>query len=196
MNRERRIAAVGWAATEEWAVWNVGEAANQAEQLAAARVSDPVAARAAAAGIRALDQHALTQAGTWSLGVWLPDPYSGRAAATVLMRAVAPDGPRRLTLDELHEWAGRPPRARGVRITDCAAGTGELAVGPAVLQMVEMVPRFSRRITTQLNWFVLPPGTSDTVLCQFETEHPDLVAALGVESNVVTDNLVITLEDA
>jgi len=189
----RQIVHIEWGASEDWAVWSVGEGRTHAAEIAAKRVRDANALTAATAGIRALDEYATQQPGTWSLGVWLPDTGTGRAAATVLVRTIQPDGPHRMTQDELLAWACMPPRTRGVKVLTVEAAAGEVAAGPVVLQVVETVPRFSRRITAAMNWYILPPGTDEIVLCQFETEQMDLFEAMSQETNTVTDSVVVHL---
>lgn len=192
----RPIVNLEWAASEAWLVWDVGGGADLAGSLDARDDIPQELAPAVAAGIGALDDHHLNQPGTWSAGVWLPDRETCEAAATFALRVVDPDGSRRLTQDELIRWADKPARTRGVRVVDCAAEPGDLSAGPAVLQVLETVTRPSRNIMLQMNWFVLPPGTDQIVLCQFDSEHPYLTDALGWESNIITDSLVVRLGES
>ena len=175
-------------------MWNAGEGTEHAERIAARRVGEPDVLAPVAAGIRALDRLAQETAGTWSLGVWLPDASTGEAAATLLVQTVAPDGPHRMTPDQLLAWTDRRPRIPGHKVLDVAAEPGEVDAGPVVIQVLTSVPRRSGRITAQVSWFVLPPGTEEMVLCRFDADHPALVDALIPQTAYVADSLVVHLE--
>ncbi|MDM8085058.1 hypothetical protein QUV83_09810 [Cellulomonas cellasea] len=191
--RSRPIIDLEWGASDTWLVWNIGGGAELAGSLGANSDIPDEFTTAVAAGIGALEGHHANQPGTWSAGVWLPDRQACEVAATLAIRVVDPDRPHRLTQEELIRWAGRPTRTRGVRVMDCAAVPGNLSAGPAVLQILETVTRPSRQVMLQMNWFVLPPGTDQIVLCQFDSEHPYLTDALGWETNVITDSLAVRL---
>ncbi|MGN8244451.1 hypothetical protein ACTHAM_001354 [Cellulomonas soli] len=197
MSATRRIAQVRWGATEDWVIWAAGDGTQNAEALAAPMHEDPGMVHAIAQGIRAMDCEVLTdQPGTLSMGVWLPDPHTRTMAGTVLVRLIEPEPTGRMTQQELLAWAVRPPKMKRTRVLHVEASPGQVAAGPVVLQLLETVTRPSRKVMTRLSWFILPPDTDQTVLCQFDTEHPALVDALGWETNTVTDSVVVHLEDA
>ncbi|MGN8244449.1 hypothetical protein ACTHAM_001352 [Cellulomonas soli] len=156
----------------------------------------PDHAPAVAAGIRALENRYLDEGGTWSAGIWLPDRQSCEPVSTVAIKVVEPDGPQRMSQADLVRWANKPPRTKGVRYVQVGVSPGNLTAGPAVFQILETVTRPSRRVMLQMNWFVLPPGTEQIVLCQFDSEHPELTDAIGWQTNVVTDTLAVHLTES
>lgn len=192
----RRISHVKWGAPEDWVVWNAGEGPERANALAATMHDDPHMIHAIAEGIRALDADAPgSHPGTTSMGVWLPESGARDLAATVLVRVLEADSGGRLAQGELLDWAGRPGRVKGVKVLGVDTSPGEVEAGPAVLQVLETASRWSRKINVRMNWFILPPGTEQIVLCQFDTSYPSMVDALGWETNAITDSLSVLLEE-
>lgn len=60
--------------------------------------------------------------------------------------------------------------------------------------MARLLSGSSRQVITHLTWYVLPPGTDQVVACRFETANPYLLEDLGMQTNLITDSLVVDLE--
>lgn len=187
-----------------WVVWAAGDGASTADTLVAANASPTAGALAAA--VRTFDDDTLaSHPGTQLAGLWQPDD---RAAPVASLRILLTSpGSARMTRDELLAFAQEPPP--DVETLDVVAEPGNLAAGPAVAQIVRAVHRpptrgarmvsrllgsSGRQVITHVTWFVLPPGTDQVVTCRFETSNPYLLDALGQETNLITDTLVVDLE--
>ena len=193
----RPISDVTWTPPPQWVGWVPGAAQADAEALAAQVTDDPAVIPGVAAGLRALDTAWSDPAGApVTMGAWLPHPAAGVVGGSLVIRLISPDPDGRLSPEALLALAQDPPRRKGLRVLESSAAPGQLAAGPAVLLVTDLTARFSRRIVREYTWFVLPPGTDETLMCQFETDQAWAFEPLGDQTNLVTDSLVVTLEDA
>lgn len=190
-----------------WVIWPAGDGAPDADRLTAS--SDSPSAHALAAAVRTFDDETLTDhPGTLLAGLWQQDESSALVASMRILVS-SPTSPR-TTPDELLTFAWEPPEIDGLEILDLAADPGTLAAGPAVAQIVRGVRRpartsrnplarllggQARQVITHITWYVLPPGTDQTVACRFETSNPYLLEELGLQTNAITDSLVVDLEN-
>lgn len=200
------IASVRCAAPEGWVVWPVGDGTDTADLLTASN-GTPVA-QAMAAAVRAFDDDTLTgHPGTLLAGLWQQGD-DGSPVASMRILASSPSSPS-MTPDGLLAFAWEPPVVDGLEILDVVADPGNLAAGPAVAQIVRGVRRpartsrnalarllggQARQVVTHITWYVLPPGTDQVVACRFETSNPWLLEELGLQTNAITDSLVVELE--
>lgn len=82
---------------------------------------------------------------------------------------------------------------RGTRVLDVAAAASHLAGGDAVLRIVDTSPRLRRRVNRQWTWFILPPGTDRTIVCQVESSavaHFDELADMATD---IANSVEVTL---
>lgn len=157
--------------------------------------------------MRAFDAETTTHhPGTQLAGLWQPD--ANRAPVASLRILLSSSGSPRMTPDELLSFAWDPPRIDGLEVIAIAADPGHLAAGPAVAQIVRGVRRPARasrnplarllggrdrQVLTHITWYVLPPGTDQVVACRFETSDPYLLDELGIQTNAITDSLIVDL---
>ncbi|MBD7920129.1 hypothetical protein H9657_17795 [Cellulomonas sp. Sa3CUA2] len=200
------IATVRCAAPRGWVVWPAGDGAVAADRLTTA--NDSPATHALASAVRTFDDETQTShPGTLLAGLWQPDENKTPFASMRILVS-SPASPR-MTPDELLAFAWETPVLDDVEILDVAADPGQLAAGPTVAQIVRGVRRPARRgalarllggqtrqVITHVTWYVLPPGTEQTVACRFETSNPYLLEELGLQTNAITDSLVVDLERA
>ena len=199
------VGSVRCATPPGWVIWSVGDGAAAADRLTSSRDS-PTAAALAAAVLSFDDETASHHDGALLAGLWQPDENAAPVASMRIL-LTAPTSPR-MTPEQLLAFAWEPPPGDDVQVLDIAADPGHLAAGPAVAQIVRGVRRpartgnvlarlltgRTRQVVTQVVWYVLPPGTDQVVACRFETSNPYLLEELGVQTNAITDSLVVDLE--
>lgn len=194
----RLIETLFWGFPEGWVVWAPGEAAEQAEALARTMHEDERVVAGLVAIIRGMDREVLAEMpGTSQVALWVPDPVRREPVAGAYLRTMAPTPDGRRDLEERLEIARTGVKAaRGTRLLDVAALPSRVVAGEAVLQIIDTSPRFSRRVAREWVWYILPPGTEDTVLCEFRCEsvaHFDELADITTD---VANSVVVTLADA
>jgi len=193
-----RISTLTWGFPEGWIVWSPGEAAECAEELARALTADRATVAGLAAVIRGMDREVREEMpGTSQVALWAPDPVRREPVAGAYLRTMAPTPDGRRSLEErlgLARTAVKVPRS--MRLLDVAALPSRVVAGEAVLQIIDTSPRFSRRVTRDWIWHILPEGTADTVRCEFRCEsvaHFDELADITTD---VANSVVVTLADA
>lgn len=199
------VASVRCATPPGWVIWPAGDGAAAAARLVSS--DDSPTAQALAAAVLSFDDETLARHdGTQLAGLWQPDENAAPVASLRIL-LTAPTSPR-MTPEQLLAFAWEPPPGDGVQLLDIAADPGHLTAGPAVAQIVRGVRRpartgnvlaqllsgRTRQVITQVVWYVLPPGTGQVVTCRFETANPYLLEELGVQTNAITDSLVVDLE--
>lgn len=194
----RQIVGLTWTVNDEWVSWEPGDGSARAEELALARCGDPDLAAALAAGIRVYeDAFARDGVPAMFLALWVPDPASPPAAtAIVSLVGTNPATGRRRTLEERLEFVRTRGAAKGFRLIDSAALPSRVVAGEAVLEVTDVAPRFHRVVQRAITWYILPPGTEDTVAFECESDlvaHFDLLADHAME---IANTIVVHLEDA
>ncbi len=197
------ISSVRCSTPPGWVIWPAGDGQAAADDLVATDAAPT--SHALAAAVVSFDADTLAgHEGTMLAGLWRPDVVAAPMASMRIL-VTSPTSPR-MTPDELLAFAWEPPS--DAQVLDIAADPGHLAAGPAVAQIVRGVRRpdrsgglmarllsgSSRQVITHLTWYVLPSGTDQVVACRFETANPYLLEELGMQTNLITDSLVVDLE--
>ena len=132
--------------------------------------------------------------GTVIAALWIPD-LSGPLLATAAVRILASDGPERWDLETTLEFVrSQASVGRGMKMLDVATTPTRTPLGDAVLQVLDMSRRFRRRVTREWAWFILPPGTSDIVAFQVQSDHLGAFEQLGDIATEVVHSLTVEFE--
>ena len=92
------------------------------------------------------------------------------------------------------DLSGVNPAPRVQRVADPAA-LARVAAGEAVLQIVDTAPRFRRRLSREWAWFILPPGTDDTVMLHVESTEVQRFDEIADMTTAMANSVDVTLAD-
>ena len=193
----RRVDEVTWARPPEWVAWRHGMTAD-AEVEARQLVSDERAFALIMAAVQQFESIAVTQiGGTVASALWVPEASHREPMAAAALRVFGPPGEgRRWDVDGTLHYARTSPHVpRGVRLLDVAALPSRVAAGEAVLQIVDTAPRFRRRLSREWAWFILPPGTDDTVMLHVESTEVQRFDEIADMTTAMANSVDVTLAD-
>lgn len=182
---DREIGEISWGLPDDWVHWVHGRVDDVAAEIAALGEDTDTAAAVMAAAV-AFEAHIASEiAGTSFAAMWVPTP--GRreplASGTFRVATALPSG--RMEACDLTQFVSEAARrAKGARVVDLSAAPTRVVAGDAVLRIVDRATRFRRQVTREWSWFILPPGTSETVVCQFESDaaaHFDEIADMTTD---------------
>lgn len=190
----RRIRSLAWEPPVDWLSWSpadLGEARNGASALA-----DGPAVDGLMAAVTEFDRILTRQApGTAGAALWVPDASNRAPCATAALRVTAPDAERRWGVEELLSFAREGVTVpRGAKVLDVAALPTTTPCGDGVLQIVDTRRRISRRVSREWAWYLLPPGTEETVLLQVESDLVGLFGPVGDLAAEIAHTITVELE--
>lgn len=190
------ISHIGWDPPGDWLVWDPSAPQSVYEQ--APMIAAGLARQALVAAIDAFQSLVHRDLpGTVQAAMWLPDQATCEPVAMASLRLTSPEPTGRWTPHEALAIAGsRPPAPRGHKIVDLAATPVACPAGDAVLRILDTAPRWTRRVTREWTWIILPPGTHEIVLLQIQCTSPaefDRVLDLGCD---IADTIRVELAEA
>ena len=190
----RAIASISWGLPANWVGWSHGESAAAAAEIDVLG-EDATTSAAVAAAVEEFEETIAEHfPGTWFAALWVPEARRRQPLATALLRVAAPPPEGRLSVEDVVE-AARDTSAlpRTHKMLDIAALPGRVSSGDAVLRVADTAPRFSRRVTREWTWFLLPPGTDRMLLCQVEASSIAHFDVVGGMAHDIADGVEIEL---
>lgn len=189
------ISTVSWGMPADWVDWPRGGVTHAAAKVSALD-DDPTTTAAVMASVRAFESIIEREVlGTACAALWVPVSGVRKPLATAVLRTAAPPPTGRMDVEALSAFVREGfSLPRGHRLLDVAVAPGRLSAGEAVLRIVDRAPRFTRRVTREWTWFILPPGTDRTVGCQFESSsvaHFDELAEIATD---IANSVEVALE--
>jgi hypothetical protein len=189
-----KISGITYGASKDWVRWAPGEGSAVAADLAAGVSENAQVQALLRRAIEGFDRTVAGQPGVWGAGLWVPEPESREPLADMVVRVVDPDDEKRIGVQDYLRLCKEPPRRRGVKQFNVSVSEATLPAGPAVLQVSdEMQHRWSRVVSMVMRWAVFPENTEQMVVIDFRTAQPALFDPLSLETNDITDSLVVEL---
>lgn len=191
-----RIHSLTWHPADDWLCWRPDDP--RGARTSAAALADGPRLDALLAAVAEFDAVIAQEVpGTAGAALWVPDPATREPCATAALRLTSPDAVGRWSIDRTLEFArSQVTVPRGSQVLDVVAVPTSTPVGEAVLQIVDSRRRRSRRVTREWAWYILPPGTDETLLLQVQSDLVSLFAQIGDLAAEVADSITVELGPA